>query len=150
MADELIRSLPSKSHIVVFCADCERVVLFTSFAKQDSSPKIPGDKLFLVTMCLGCEEYHNKGWGTGSRNTETSAFERETMEGWKQFEQMNSYLGGDLQLPKSLMPVDVIITVPQEKIKNCLESRFIAQSVDIDEFGKKPLVVCPYLHSGFL
>lgn len=149
MEDKIIFSFRHKSHIVVHCVDCDGVVLFTSLDDKEADPKVKGDKLFLITKCRSCEEADNNEWGKGERNTEASAFLCEEVAQWMQYKKMNSYLGDDLKLPNPIMPISAIVTVPQEKIKNGLEDGFVVQTVEIEYTAETPLVVRPYLNSGF-
>ncbi|KFY03616.1 hypothetical protein O988_01355 [Pseudogymnoascus sp. VKM F-3808] len=144
MEKNVIRSLNSKSHIVVECINCPSVVLCTALDKLEDDPKKATKKQYLVTICLQCE---TSGWDKVAKGPEVKAIMKEEILGWSTYKAINSYLGGDLKLPEAIMPAGAILTVPCETIRNKLGDKFVAQTFDSENTSQQSLR--PYLQCGF-
>jgi hypothetical protein len=144
MEKNVIRSLTSKSYIVVECIDCPSVVLCTAVDKLGDDPKKARKKLYLVTICSQCE---NSGWDKVTKGPEVKATMKEEILEWSSYKAINSYLGGDLKLPEAIMPAGAILTVPCETIRKKLGDKFVAQTFDSENMSQESLR--PYLQCGF-
>ena len=150
---DVVFDLPSNNHIVALCISCERTILFTSWDKLGVDPLQEGDKLFVPTTCLACDEGENEIWGEMTKYTvrKLLSISSKMLASSDSFQSMDKYFGGALVFPERVKPCEAISIVPCEIIKNKLRCKYAVQNVDINhDEGKAVAVVQPYLGSGFL
>ena len=148
-----------KSHIVLACATCEKVILFTKThedwraartASQMVMQFIPANpldtrvaedviiNLFLPTVCSSCSKVAS--W-------ESLSISRSVMEMWQPYLAMRAFLEGDLSLLGSSISL-VHCEVVRRTIS--LDSDYVIQSVEVNPSSGAAAQVHSYLQGGLL
>lgn len=145
-----------KSHIVLACITCERVILFTKTHKdykaarraaQTAMQLIPANpldtknfndiiSLFLPTTCSSCSR---------AASWKSLPINRNMMELWQPYLAMRAFLEGDLSLVGSSISL-----VHYEDVKKSAGSDCVIQSVEVNPSSGAAAQTQSYLQGGFL
>jgi len=145
-----------KSHIVLACITCEKVILFTKPDKDQKAARKTSQKfrqlitnefdprkfddeivnVFLPTVCSSCD---------GAASWTSLPISRSFMQTWQPYLAMKACLEEDLSMIGSSISL-----VHREKVTEITSSGYMIQSAVVNPSSGTAAQVQPYLQSGLL
>lgn len=145
-----------KSHIVLACITCEKVILFTT-EDEDLRAKAFDNgtvNLFLPTVCFSCDKAERKKVADGKSDKEITmtmwtslSISRDFIQTWQPYLAMKAFLEGILSTSKS--PESSVSLVQRDNIRDMIGPHYKIQSAVVNPSTGVAAEVHPYLQSGF-